>query len=68
MPKIKVAEAEYERLLKIEAQVKKLFASVDREGLFLGAGYDPRLDKSEQEGRIVKRLRKLIEDLPDSQA
>lgn len=68
MPKIKVDEAEYERLLKIEAQVKKLFASVDREGLFLGAGYDQRLEESEQEGRIVKRLRKLVEADRDSQA
>ena len=62
MAKIKVDEAEYERLLMIEAQLRRLFAAVDREGLYLGGGYNSSLSDDEQEGRIVKRLRRLVKE------
>lgn len=60
MAKIKVAEEEYERLLKIAALVRKLFQKADEADLFIGAGYHAGYPDDEQEGPIVKKLRKLI--------
>lgn len=60
MPKIKVDEDEYERLLQIEVTLRKLFKRAAAEDLYVGAGYDPRLDDDEQEGPLVKKLRKLL--------
>ena len=60
VPKIKINEAEYDRLLKIEALLEKLFEKADEAGLYLGAGYNADLADDEQEGPLVKKLRKLL--------
>ena len=52
-------EAELKRLQELDAHVKRMFDQADEEGLFIGLGYKERLSISEQEGPMVKKLRKL---------
>lgn len=49
-----------ERLLRIEQLVREIFDAADKEGLFLGLGYEPRLPMDKQEGPKIKELKKLI--------
>ena len=47
------------QLEEMAAIVASMFKRADKEGLFIGMGYDPSLPLSKQEGRKVRSLRKL---------
>ena len=38
-----------------------IFAKAEHEGLYVGMGYEPSLLRNQQEGPMIKRLRKLME-------
>jgi len=46
---------------QLVSHVRKIFREAERQGLYLGAGRDPRLDADQQEGPLVKKLKRLVD-------
>ena len=49
-----------EQLITIADLTTKLFQRVEKEGLYVGGGYNSDLPDSKQEGPIVKKLKKAL--------